>query len=92
MGAINLNHNTSTISTGDTTPLGLQVKGGIKIGEGTYLNEDNEVEDFEIQESYKGALRYNSDLGCLQVCDGKTWNSINGQYKYTSDIVWSLLF
>ena len=92
MTAININHKTATIETDDDKALTLQIKGGIKIGDGTYLSEDNEKEEYEIQESYKGVIRYNSDNDCLQVCDGTTWRNINGQYKQTSDIVWSLLF
>ena len=92
MTAININHKTATIKTSDDTPLSIQVKGGIKIGDGTYLNEDGEAEEYAVKEQYKGVIRYNPENDCLQVCDGSTWLHINGQYKQTSDIVWSLLF
>lgn len=92
MTAININHKTATISTEEDKALNLQVHGGIKIGDGTYLDEDGESKSVEAQEQYKGVIRYNADNDCLQVCDGSTWRNINGQYKQTSDIVWSLLF
>jgi hypothetical protein len=92
MTAININHKTATISTEEDKALNLQINGGIKIGDGSYLEEDGEYKKYEAQEQYKGVIRYNSDNDCLQVCDGSTWRNINGQYKQTSDIIWSLLF
>ena len=93
MTAINLNHKTGTIINTEDTVLTLQEKGGVKIADGTYLNElGNEVEITEVKEDYKGVIRYNNDKGCLQLCDGKKWKNINGYYKQTSNIVWSLLF
>ena len=67
--------------------------GAVKIGNGTYLRElDNKNIDISIRNEYKGAIRYNDDRGCLQVCDGTRWKDIKGYYKQTSNLVWSLLF
>lgn len=90
--AINLNHKTSTISTDDDTLLFLTDKGAVKVGDGTYLDELGNSQEIEPNENYKGAIRFNEDHQCLQQCDGKKWKDINGYYKQTSGIVWSLLF
>jgi len=93
MTSININHTEGTISTNDNSMLTIQTDGAVKIGNGTYLRElDNKNIDISIRNEYKGAIRYNDDRGCLQVCDGTRWKDIKGYYKQTSNLVWSLLF
>lgn len=93
MTSININHTKGTISTNDNSMLTIQTDGAVKIGNGTYLRElDNKNIDISIRNEYKGAIRYNDDRGCLQVCDGTHWKDIKGYYKQTSNLVWSLLF
>ena len=56
MGAININHNEGSITTDNDTVLTITENGGVKIGDGTYLNDSDIVD-----ESYKGVIRYNKD-------------------------------
>lgn len=91
--SVNINHNDSIISSSNDDLLCITQKGAIKIGDGTYLDElDKNVKMIEPNEKYKGALRYNKELGLLQYCDGIRWRNIDGKYKQTSNIVYSLLF
>lgn len=92
MSSININHNTTTISTDDDSMLSITEKGAIKIGNGMYLDELGNPLEIEPKEKYRGALRFNEEKGILQYCDGTRWRDINGQYKQVSEIVWSLLF
>lgn len=92
MTSINIDHKTSTITTDNDTILNLSEKGAIKIGQGTYLDELGNSQEIEAREQYIGAMRYNTDRNCLQICDGKKWKDVLGHYKQTSNIVWSLLF
>lgn len=86
MSAININHDTCTISTNNNELLILSDKGAVKLGSGSYLDEIPNLDE------YKGALRYNEDKGVIQYCDGIKWIDIDGDYKQTSLITWSLLF
>lgn len=92
MTAININHKNGIISTDDDSVITLGVKGAVKLGNGTYLDELGELQEIDPSQEYEGVIRYNSDRGCLQVCDGSQWKDVLGQYKQTSNIVWSLLF
>lgn len=93
MSAINIDHKTGTIQNSDDSVLQLQQTGGVKIGDGTYLDELGNITEIDVtNEDYKGVLRYNNDKACLQYSDGRQWIDINGQYKQTSDIIWALLF
>lgn len=92
MTSINIDHKKGIISTDDDTILYLSDKGAIKIGQGTYLDELGNSQEIEAREQYIGAMRYNTDRNCLQICDGKKWKDVLGHYKQTSNIVWSLLF
>ena len=58
----------------------------------TYLDELGNSQEIEPNQNYKGAIRFNEDHQCLQLCDGYKWKDINGHYKQTSGIVYSLLF
>lgn len=89
--AININHKENIISVKDEL-LKISTTGAVKIGNGKYLNELDDISEIEPSDDYKGALRYNEDLGLMEYCDGKQWRTINGQYKQTSNIVYSLLF
>lgn len=90
--SIDINHKTSTITTDDDTLLQVTVNGAVRIGDGTYLDELGNSQEIEPNENYKGAIRFNEDHQCLQLCDGYKWKDINGHYKQTSNLVWSLLF
>lgn len=90
--AININHKDSTIITDDDTLIQITDKGALKVGDGTYLDELGNSQEIEPNENYKGAIRFNEDHQCLQLCDGYKWKDINGRYKQTSGIVYSLLF
>ena len=90
--SIDINHKTSTITTDDDTLLQITVNGAVRIGDGTYLDELGNSQEIEPNENYKGAIRFNEDHQCLQLCDGYKWKDINGHYKQTSNLVWSLLF
>ena len=92
MASINIDHKNGLISTETDNILYLANKGAIKIGDGTYLDELGNSQEIQINEHYIGVMRYNVDGGCLQICDGKKWKDVLGQYKQTSNIVWSLLF
>jgi hypothetical protein len=92
MTAINIDHNKGIISTEDDSILKLGEKGAIQLGDGTYLDELGNSTTITIKEAYRGALRYNAEKGCLQVCDGTQWKDILGKYKQSSKIIWSLIF
>lgn len=88
MVAINLDHNKGMISTNDDSIIKIGDRGAIQLGTGEYLEEESDVTIADLV----GAIRYNVERKCLQVCDGKIWRDVKGQYKQTSHIVWSLLF
>lgn len=90
--SININHKTTTIVTDNDELLQIANKGAIIISDGTYLNESKEEIEIKPLKEYEGALRYNKEKGIMQYCDGIKWRDINGDYKKTSEIVWSLLF
>lgn len=87
MASINIDHNQGVIFTDEDKIIKVGNKGAIQLGSGDYLDENsNGLED------YKGAIRYNIERECLQVCNGEYWKDIKGEHKQTSHIVWSLLF
>ena len=90
--SININHADGIIQTRNDKVLTLMNKGAIKIGDGTYLDELGDKQDYDINKDMVGALRYNAERKCLQVCDGRVWNDVNGKYKQKSNIIWSLMF
>lgn len=92
MTSINIDHNKGLISTETDSILYITDKGAVKIGTGVYLDELGNSQEIEAREDYKGAMRYNNDRNCLQICDGKRWKDVLGHYQQTSNIVWSLLF
>lgn len=92
MTSINIDHNKGIISTESDSILYIADKGAVKIGDGTYLDELGNSREIEARKDYIGAMRYNKDRGCLQICDGTKWKDVLGHYKQTSNIVWSLLF
>ena len=68
--AININHKNSTIITDDDTLIQITDKGALKVGDGTYLDELGNSQEIEPNQNYKGAIRFNEDHQCLQLCDG----------------------
>ena len=88
MAAINIDNKNGIIFTNNDEIVKIGNKGALQLGCGEYLDE----EDSEIMKKCEGAMRYNSERKCLQVCDGERWKDIRGRYKQTSNIVWSLLF
>ena len=90
--AININHKNSTIITDDDTLIQITDKGALKVGDGTYLDELGNSQEIEPNQNYKGAIRFNEDHQFLQLCYFYKWKDINGHYKQTSGIVYSLLF
>ena len=90
--AININHKNSTIITDDDTLIQITDKGALKVGDGTYLDELGNSQEIEPNQNYKGAIRFNEDHQCLQLSYCYKWKDINGHYKQTSGIVYSLLF
>lgn len=92
MAAVNIDHKNGIIYAENDGLLKITEKGAIKLGNGIYLDEGGNTVDIEPREEYKGALRYNEELGLLQYCDGYSWRNVNGEYKQTSQIIWSLLF
>ena len=69
MTAININHKTGTIINTEDTVLTLQEKGGVKIGDGTYLDELGKLE-FDILERNNHVKEINSkkvrvDIGAI---------------------------
>ena len=88
MASINIDNKKGIIFTDVDKIVKIGNKGALQLGTGEYLNEDN----VESLSDYEGALRYNKERKCLQMCDGVRWKDIKGQYKQTSHIVWSLLF
>lgn len=92
MTSINIDHSKGLITTNSDSVLNIMETGAVRIGDGTYLDEMENAQELPINEEMRGALRYNKDRKCLQVCDGRVWNDVNGRYKQTSNITWSLLF
>lgn len=92
MAAINIDHKNGIISTDKDNLLYVTKNGAIRLGNGIYLDELGNSQEIEPKQEYIGAIRYNNDRTCLQVCDGTSWKDINGQYKSTSNIIWSLIF
>lgn len=92
MTSINIDHSKGLITTNSNDVLNIMETGAVKIGDGTYLDELENAQELPINEDMIGALRYNKDRKCLQVCDGQIWRDVNGKYKQTSNIIWSLLF
>lgn len=88
MASINIDNKNGLIFTDEDKIVKIGNKGALQLGSGEYLNEEN----CELLSDYEGALRYNSERQCLQVCDGIRWKDVKGHYKQTSNIVWSLLF
>lgn len=63
MSAININHDTETITTENDTILNIGAKGGIKLGDGTNVNPVGN----------KGVLRFDTVNDKLQVSNGVDW-------------------
>jgi hypothetical protein len=88
MASINIDNKNGQIITSDDAIVKIGNKGAILLGNGEYLEEENGVD----LSKYAGAMRFNKERKCLQVCDGTVWKDIKGPYKQTSNIVWSMLF
>jgi hypothetical protein len=88
MASINIDNKNGTIFTSEDKIVKIGEKGALQLGSGEYLEEEN----VESLSNYAGAMRFNAERKCLQVCDGEVWRDVKGQYKQTSNIVWSLLF
>jgi len=87
MGAININHNEGSITTDNDTVLTITENGGVKIGDGSYLNDSDIVD-----ESYKGVIRYNKDTDSIQYHNGVTWKNFSNDVEETPGIIWSITF
>lgn len=88
MTSINIDNKNGIILTDEDKIVKIADKGALQLGSGEYLSENNDIS----LENYEGALRYNKERKCLQVCDGSVWRDVKGEYKQTSHIIWSLLF
>lgn len=87
MSAININHEEGSIKV-DSGILQITSNGGVKIGNGNYLNED-----FTINEDYNGVIRFNKNTGKLQYCDGHTWKDFSSnEQDLGNEIFWSIIF
>lgn len=87
MTSINIDNKNGIIFTDEDKIVKIADKGALQLGSGEYLDETNSS-----LKNYEGAIRYNKERKCLQVCDGTTWRDVKGEYKQTSHIIWSLIF
>ena len=92
MGAININHNEGSITTDNDAVLKITDNGGIKIGNGSYLNELDNPQNGSKEESYEGVIRYNKSTGTIQYCDGTAWKDFSNGIDETPGIIWSITF
>lgn len=88
MASINIDNKKGVIFTDEDKIVIVGIKGALQLGTGEYISEEN----LNSLKEFEGAIRYNKERKCLQVCDGERWKDVKGQYKQTSHIVWSLLF
>lgn len=92
MGAININHNEGTITTDNDVVLEITDNGGVKIGNGSYLDELGNPQYTEINEDYQGVIRYNKSTGTVQYCDGYSWKDFSYGVDKTPGIIWAITF
>lgn len=91
MTGININHNESRISANDDNILRLADKGAVKIGNGKYL-ADNENIEIAPSNTYEGCIRYNEEDKCLELCNGYNWIPLGGTLLVDDSIIWGMIF
>jgi hypothetical protein len=92
MAAININHNEGSITTDNDKVLQITDNGGVKIGNGNYLDELENPQSGVIRADYEGVIRYNSNKGTIQYCDGTAWKDFSYNANETPGIIWAITF
>lgn len=91
MTNINIDHKNCLISADSDNILKLADKGAIKIGNGTYLAE-NELIEISPNKKYEGCIRYNAELSALEYCNGREWIALGGTLLVDDSIIWGMIF
>lgn len=92
MAAININHNEGTITTDNDKVLQITDNGGVKIGNGSFLNELENPQSGVVLSEYEGVIRYNKNKGTIQYCDGSAWKDFSYNTDETPGIIWAITF